>query len=60
MEYFFEHPVISGIVPVDNKELIDKLNKMKLREGQEINFLNAPPVYIKSIQEGMIILSKDK
>lgn len=58
MEYFFEHPVISRIVPVDNKEFIDKLNCIDLKEGQKVN--ENPPVYIKSIQEGMIILSKDK
>jgi|GEM_PF-3634969 len=60
MEYYFEHPVITGIVPVDNKELIEQLNNMELKVGLEIKFKNTPPVYIKSIEDGMVILSKDK
>lgn len=55
-QYFFEHPVISGVVPVDNQEFIDKLNKIDLKEGLKVN--KNPYVYIKSIQEdGTIILS---
>ena len=55
-EYYFEHPVVSGIVPVDNKEFINKLNDMDLKQGQKVN--EQPPVYVKSIQkDGMIILS---
>lgn len=60
MEYFFEHPVIAGIIPVDNKEIIEQLNSMKLNVGQKMNFNNTPPLYIKSIEDGMVILSKYK
>ncbi|KEI95103.1 hypothetical protein N496_19290 (plasmid) [Clostridium botulinum A2B3 87] len=53
-EYYFEHPIISGIVPVDNQEFIDKLNGIDLKEGQKIN--ENPPVYVKSIQEDKTII----
>lgn len=53
-QYFFEHPVISGIVPVDNPKFIDKLNNMNLKEGQKVN--ENPPVYVKSIEEDEIII----
>lgn len=62
MIFFFEHPVIAGVVPVEDKELIKKLNKMKLNEGNEIQFDDKPSVYVKLIddEEEIIILSKDK
>lgn len=60
MEYFFEYPVITGIVPVDNTEIIEQLNSMKLNVEKKLNFKNIPPFYIKSIEDGMVILSKDK
>lgn len=55
-EYLFEHPVISGVVPMDNQELIVKLNSMELKEGQKV--MEDPSVYVKSIKEdGIVILS---
>ena len=52
--YFFEHPVISGIIPVDNQEFIEKLNDIELKEGKRVN--EKPPVYIKSIQKDETII----
>lgn len=62
MIYFFEHPVISGVVPIEDKELIKKLNKVKLNEDKEIQFDDKPSVYVKLIdnEEEIVILSKDK
>ena len=53
-QYFFEHPVISGIIPVDNQEFIEKLNDIELKEGERVN--EKPPVYIKSIQKDETII----
>lgn len=53
-QYFLEHPILSGIVPVDNHEFIDKLNSMDLKEGQKVN--DNPAVYVKSIQEDETII----
>ena len=53
-QYFFEHPVISGFVPIDNQEFIEKLNGMELQEGKRVN--ENPPVYVKFIEDDKTII----
>lgn len=60
MGYFFEHPIINGVVPIENMDIIDQLKGMKLSVGEELNLKDTPLVYVKSIEDGMVVLSKDK
>ena len=54
-QYFFQHPIISGIIPIDNQEFIEKLNSMELQEGKKVN--ETPLIFVKYMQEeGTVII----